>query len=120
MKSLPDALTEWAASLDDGNRAAVRLLIEHDFWLHRKDFLEPCVHVDRHGMAWVSWPTAGELLERAEFDVPDSALALLDFAICLAEDAFRLSRLEPANRALVVGAVIVAVGGDRLAVRTDE
>jgi hypothetical protein len=54
---LAELLRQWAAG-SCGDEAAVELLIAHDTWLHRDDFVVACVDYDHdgtHPVAWVDW-----------------------------------------------------------------
>lgn len=104
-------LREWTSTHDAPVHAAVELLIEHDSWLRRADFIRSCVRVE-HGMTRIVWTTAGEMLKSAELTASSSALVVLDVAVLLAQDGLGLTRLDRTTRASVVRAVT-----DALAVR---
>jgi hypothetical protein len=86
-------LRRWADGMDATDRAALELLIWHRTWLHRPDFVAAAVV--KHGPETVlSWRSAREFadLEGAQSSSP-SELAILDLAIALGEDRFRLISL---------------------------
>jgi hypothetical protein len=100
-------LRAWAATSDAHVAAAVGLLIDHDSWLRRPRFLATAV-VSGKWNSHIRWSAA-----RAAFDaghyLPASSteLAVLDLAIDLGLDRFRMGH---AHRALLLRAVATALG----------
>ena len=106
--ALTAALRAWTRQHDLHVRAAVDLLIEHDFWLRRSDFTRACVHRDR-GQAWIDWQAARAFVD-AGARASTSELAILDLAVALGENRYRLSVMGAANSRAIAAAVARAVG----------
>ena len=105
---LAGALSAWTRHHDPHVRAAVGLLIEHDFWLRRPDFTRACLH--RSGReAWIDWQTARAFADAGP-GASTSELAILDLAVALGENRFRLSVMGAANSRAIAAAVARAVG----------
>jgi hypothetical protein len=102
------ALAVWTRHHDPHVRAAVGLLIEHDFWLHRPDFTRACVHRDG-GQAWIDWQAARAFVDAGP-GASTSQLAILDLAVALGENRYRLSIMGAANSRAIADAVTRAVG----------
>jgi hypothetical protein len=106
--ALVAALCAWTRNHDPHVRAAVDLLIEHDFWLRRPDFTRACVH--RSGReAWIDWQDARAFAD-ADPGASTSQLAILDLAVALGENRFRLSIMGAANSRSIAAAAARAVG----------
>ena len=105
------ALRRWTHNHDLHVRAAVELVIEHDFWLRRPDFLRACVHRDG-GQAWIDWQAARAFTDAGP-GASTSQLAILDLAVALGENRYRLSIMGAANSRAIAQAVACAVGEDR-------
>jgi hypothetical protein len=105
--ALAAALRAWTQHHDPHVRAAVSLLIDHDFWLRRPDFTRTCVH--RGGEAWIDWQAARAFVEEGP-GASTSELAILDLAVALGENRFRLSVMGAANSRAIAAAVARAVG----------
>jgi len=109
--ALTAALHAWTQHHDPHVRAAVGLLIEHDFWLRRPDFTRACVH--RHGReTWIDWDAARAFTD-ADPGASASQLAILDLAVALGENQYRLSIMGAANSRAIAAAVARAVGQAR-------
>jgi hypothetical protein len=110
-RSVAAGLQVWAQGHDAHVRAAVGLLINHDVWLRRVEFQALCLHRDPDGSYWIDWSAAraaydGGLFARAS----TSERAVLDLAIALASDRFRLSVMSTGKARLVAEAVAAAAG----------
>jgi hypothetical protein len=106
--ALAGALRASTRQHDSHVRAAVGLLIEHDFWLRRPDFTRACVH--RSGReAWIDWLAARAFIDAAP-GASTSELAILDLAVALGENRYRLSVMGAANSRAIAAAVARAVG----------
>ncbi len=105
--ALTAALRAWTRDHDPHVRAAVELLIEHDSWLRRADFTRACVH--RGGQAWIDWPAARAFTDEGP-GASTSQLAILDLAVALGENRYRLSIMGAANSRSIATAVARAVG----------
>ncbi len=106
--ALAAALRAWTRHHDPHVRAAVGLLIEHDFWLRRPDFTRACVHHDR-GQAWIDWQAARAFIDAGP-GASTSQLAVLDLAVALGENRYHLSIMGAANSRSIATAVARAVG----------
>jgi hypothetical protein len=106
--ALAAALRTWTRHHDPHVRAAVGLLIEHDFWLRRPDFTGACLHRDR-GQAWIDWQAARAFADAGP-GASTSQLAILDLAVALGENRYRLSIMGAANSRAIATAVARAVG----------
>ena len=110
----------WADGHDTSVRAAVELLIRHGVWLRRVDLQAVALHRDPDGSYWIDWTAL-----RQEFDagrlnhgsVKDRAV--LDLALALAADRYRLSGMGTGNARLIADAVIAALGLPHLRRSTD-
>jgi hypothetical protein len=111
-------LRRWTFGHDPHVRAAVELLITHDVWLRRRDFLTAAVHDDdADNDAWISFRDAREAFDARHFRrASTTELAVLDLAIALGEDRYRLPRMGPANSRAIANAVAAALdlGPDEL------
>ena len=94
--------------------AAMELLVEHDFWLRRRDFVNGCVRIDARGGAWIDWRQARSELDQDEFEPCSSTQhAVLDFAIALGQDHYLFHRMGLGNAGLLIQAACAALGIDR-------
>ncbi len=111
IEPLVAGLRAWTAEHDPHVRAAVELLIEHEFWLRRPDFTRACVHGTRRE-AWIDWQAAREFTHRGAV-ASTSQMALLDLAVALGENRYRLSIMGTAHSRWIADAVAQAVGVNR-------
>jgi hypothetical protein len=110
-----EKLLRTAETHDPHVRAAVQLLHEHGKWLRNGEVLR-CVD-DYEDAAYVDWRRAREQFDAGEFNpASGSELAVLDFAIELGRNRFRLTSLDSVNSGLVLAALATAlrldVGGE--------
>ncbi len=100
-------------------QAAVELLIWHETWLRRPDFKGACITQRAAGLVpRIDWEEAREFIERGYMQrgrgrpVPASTSerAVLDLAVALGEDQYRLANMGTAHRRAIVQAVARAVG----------
>jgi hypothetical protein len=106
-------LRKWTAHHDAHVRAAVDLLIWHDFWLRRNDFRKACVIADSaDGDAWISWSNARGFVDRNP-RASTSELAILDLAVALGEDRYRLGIMGARHSEAIADAVCRACGVSR-------
>lgn len=109
-RSVAAGLRSWAAGHGPHVQAAVGLLVGHQVWLGRVEFSAVCVHRDPGGY-WIDWTAA-----RAGFDAglfaqaSMSERAVLDLAIALAQDRYRLGRMSTGKARLITAAVASAAG----------
>ena len=101
-------LCAWTRHHDPHVRAAVDLLIEHDFWLRRPDFVRACVHRSSREV-WIDWAQARKLVNAGSV-ASSSEMAVLDLATALGENRYCLSIMGAANSALIATSVARAVG----------
>lgn len=96
-------------------QAGVQLLLWHEHWLRRKDFLDAAVssytNDDGQLNVTISWRKAREAFDRGDFDrASTSELAVLDLAIALGTDRFRFNIMGDAHASAVLNAVRTALG----------
>ena len=107
-------LHAWIDGHDPHVQAAVWLLLAHEVWPRRADFLRACVHRSPDGEWWIDFPAARTAFDNGVFDTASSTeLAVLDLAIELGTDRFRFRAMGPGNARAVATAVAHAVGADR-------
>jgi hypothetical protein len=106
-ENLADDLRVWASTEADPVRAAVELLILEG-WHRRRDFTRACVHDDA-GVPWIRWHEARGF-HSSNPRASSTELAILDLAVTLAEDRFRLSSMGHVHREWIADAVRTAVG----------
>jgi hypothetical protein len=110
------ALLRRRATGSYADEAAVELLIAHDMWLGRRDFLTACVDYDHDGhgpVVWVDWHAVPAFLDGAPCSASEARvlrlaaeLSGIDTACPLAD---LLCGLDDRNSALVVDAVAYAL-----------
>ncbi len=101
-------------------QAAVELLIWHETWLRRPDFKGACITQRAAGLvARIDWYEAREFIDRGyaqrghsgrPLPASTSERAVLDLAVALGEDQFRLAGLGHAHRRAAAQAFAAAVG----------
>ena len=103
-------LRAWTRDHDPHVRAAVELLIWHGdgFWLRRHDFVTAAV-VQRRGEAWIDWDAARGFVDVGT-RASSSEAAILDLAVALGENRYRLSIMGAAHSRAIADAVRQAVG----------
>jgi hypothetical protein len=106
--ALTAALRAWIRGHDPHVRAAVELLIEHDVWLRRADFTRACIF--RSGReAYVNWVAARAFVDAGSV-ASTSEMAILDLAVALGENRYRLSIMGDTHSRWIATAVARAVG----------
>jgi hypothetical protein len=111
LDALVAGLRAWTRDHDDHVRAAVELLIAHEFWLRRADFTRACVHGTRRE-AWIDWNAAREFVNAGSV-ASTSQMAILDLAVALGENRYRLSIVGRVHAQWIATAVARAVGVQR-------
>lgn len=104
-------LRKWTKDSDAHVRAAVELLIWHGgggYWLRRADFTTACVRRSSGG-ARIDWTAAREFVSAGP-RASSSEMAILDLAIALGEDRFRLGIMGHAHLRAIGNAVYAACG----------
>lgn len=102
------SLRKWASDYGPRVSAAVELLVWHEHWLHRPDFLGICVDTDIDGITWINW-TKARAAHDAGLRGSTSELAVLDFAIALGEDRYRFNIMGDAHSKAIVQAITNAL-----------
>jgi hypothetical protein len=106
--ALITGLRAWTRSHDPHVRAAAELLIEHDSWLRRADFTRACIF--RSGReAYVNWVAARAFADAGTV-ASTSEMAILDLAVALGENRYRLPVMGAANARSIATAVSRATG----------
>ena len=111
LDALVASLRAWTRGHDAHVQAAVDLLIWHEFWLRRRDFTRAAV-VTRGREAWIDWDAAREFTDGKPRS-STSELAILDLAVALGENRYRLSIMGSAHSRAIADAVAQAVGVTR-------
>lgn len=109
--SVAAGLRVWAEGHDPHVRAAVELLIRHGAWLRRVEFLAIGLHRDPAGSYWIDWTAARRAFDGGRFDhagIRDRAV--LDLALDLGMDRYRLSVMGTGNARLIADTVTTALG----------
>ena len=110
-EALVAGLRVWTKDHDPHVRAAVELLIWHGgggYWLRRADFTTACVRRDRRE-AWIDWAGAREFVSAGP-RASSSEMAILDLAVALGEDRYRLGIMGHAHSRSIASAVTAACG----------
>lgn len=121
------ALRSWASG-DRAFSSAVELIVEHDVWLHRNDFVGRCITVitdpdvlgDGDPVALIEWVEVRLALETGDLVGSSSEIAMLKIAASIGAGQpvslqRALSCLGPVDAAAVVDAIIGATGaGDHV------
>lgn len=109
-ESLIAGLRAWTREHDAHVRAAVELLIWHEFWLRRRDFRDAAIdYYPRDRMRTIDWDKAREFVN-AGARASTSEMAILDLAVALGENRYRLSIMGRAHSRAIANAVYAACG----------
>jgi hypothetical protein len=103
------SLRRWAKDHDPHVRAAVELLCWHEHWLRNASFRRDCMESGQRE-TWIRWSKARELIERRELRGSTSELAILDLAVAIGENRYRLSGMGHAHAEAIVRAFAMALG----------
>ena len=110
LDAIVTGLRRWTESHDPHVRAAVELIIWQDHWLRRGDFRKACVIVDPRDV-WINWGNAREFADsRPRGSTSD--LVILDLAVALGENRYRLPVMGSKHARAVTEAVADAAGVD--------
>ena len=104
---LVSGLRLWTDGCDAHVRAAVEMLIEHDRWLRRPDFIRAALQTDDvDGIPWIRWDDAEQALPALAGHASSTEVAILRLAVDIArDDRYRLSQMGAANAAAVIRAI---------------
>ncbi|WP_219419611.1 hypothetical protein [Pseudonocardia nigra] len=107
-------LRAWVRGHDRHVQAAVGLLLAHDVWLRREEFRAACLRRVSDGTYGIDWSAARTGFDAGEFARASSTeIAVLDLAIALGSDRYRLRSMGDHNARLIAEAVAHAVGAIR-------
>jgi hypothetical protein len=109
---LAAGLRKWTARLDGHVRAAVDLLIEDGRWLRRPDFTRSCLTRHENGIIRVDWLAARGFARSGDCSTTEQAIMFL--AAAIAENEYRLTRMDDRQAELIVRAFAGALGVDVL------
>jgi hypothetical protein len=117
-EDLAAGLRGWARGQTRHEQAAVELLIWHETWLRRPDFKGACIRQLAAGLvAIINWDEAREFVNRGcrprgqrTLPASGSQRAILDLAVALGEDEFRLASLGHVHRWAAANAFAAACG----------
>ena len=108
--TLAAGLRRWTATHDPHVRAAVELLIWHEYWLRRSDFIRACIKWDGtcgtepgRGVAWITWVSAREFAD-SHPRASTSESAVLDLAVAIGSDQYKLNQMGDAHAQAIVKA----------------
>ena len=102
------SLRGWGSSCDAHKRAAVELLIWHEHWLRRSDFLKACTFKGRE-LTNIKWGDARAFVDAGP-QASTSQLAILDLAVALGEDRYKLASMGAAHSRSIANAMSAACG----------
>ncbi len=109
--SVAAGLRLWAENHDAHVRAAVELLIRHGAWLRRMDLHARALHRDPDGSYWIDWTSLRRDFDAGRYDhTPARERAVIDLALAMAADRYRLSEMGTGNARLIADAVTTALG----------
>jgi hypothetical protein len=109
-------LHRWIDGHDAHVQAAVWLLLAHEVWPRRTDFLRAGVNRSPDESWWADFRAARTAFDAGEFHRAGASateLAVLDLAIELGTDRFGFSAMGPGNARAVATAIAHATGADR-------
>ena len=116
LDTLAAGLSRWTKDHDPHVRAAVELLTWHDYWLRRADFAKAAVRWDgtrgataSKGVAWIDWAAAREFADSRP-RASTSEAAILDLAVAIGGNQYKLSQMGDAHAAAIVRAFTQALG----------
>ena len=109
--SVAAGLRLWAEGHDAHVQAAVELLIRHGAWLRRMDLHAAALHRDPDGTYWIDWMTLRREFDAGRYDhTPQRERAVIDLALAVAVDRYRLSQMGTGNARLIADAITTALG----------
>lgn len=97
------ALRRWTKDHDPHVRAAVELLVWHEYWLRREDFRAAVIGTSTTE-TWVRWDEATHFRKTKGLSASRSELAILDIAVTIGKDDFKLSRMNDEQAEAIVKA----------------
>lgn len=106
---LYEVLRTTYADHENYRKAALELLIWHDYWLKNKTFSELAI-LEKGENVYISWPQLEESFNNGQFDYAStSQRAVLALAIDLALDRYRFAIMGDAHRAAILEAFTKAL-----------
>jgi hypothetical protein len=108
--ALAAGLRAWSAG-DRIATAAVELLISHETWLRRGDFIPACTD-SGDGMTRPDWDAAKAFIGAGP-PCSTTELAVLKIAVAIGSDDYRLASMGRANSKAITDAFATALGGTR-------
>lgn len=110
LEHLAEGLRGWVRGGTPHTVAAVELLIWHEYWLRRSDFRDAAVTQRGPGLiARIGWDEAEKFAQFAP-RASSSERAILDIAVALGSDQFRLAGFGHAHKRRVAEAFAAALG----------
>jgi hypothetical protein len=107
-------LRRWTKDRDPHVRAAVELLIaQGSYWLRREDFRAAAIGTDAAEM-WVRWHEATQFRIGPGASASSSERAILDIAVTIGSDRFRLSRMNDEQAGAIVKAFADALDAEAI------
>lgn len=124
--TLAAGLRRWTRDNDPHVRAAVELLIWHETWIRRADFANAAVYWDgsrgtgkTRGVAWIKWSDAREFADSGP-RASTSEIAVLDLAVAIGENRYKLSQMGHAHARAIVTAFARALDVDLAALERKD
>lgn len=108
-EDLVAGLRRWTATHDAHVRAAVELLIWHEYWIRRRDFGQAALKYGAGGIVTIDWRAARSFHD-AGTTASTSQMAVLDLAIDLAGNRYKLTGMGHAHARAMATAFCSALG----------
>jgi hypothetical protein len=115
--ALVAGLRKWAAAQDGHVRAAVDVLVDHEYWLRHEVFTSAWMGVVRYDedATWIAWDTARGFCESGQVrGASVSQVSVLRFAVALGLDLYRLNFASDGDAEAAVRAVATATGLEKM------
>lgn len=107
--ALAAGLRAWTKDHDPHVRAAVELLIADERWIRRRDFTSACTVRDP-AETWINWRKAAEFADSHRAAASTTEMAVLEIAVAIGSNRFRLSYMDDRQAELIVRAFAGALG----------
>lgn len=89
-------------------KAATELLISHETWIRRRDFIDACTG-SGEGMTRILWDDARKFANRRSLRASTTEQAVLRLAVAIGSDEYRLASMGRANAQAIVKAFATAL-----------